>query len=164
MKRVLCVFAAALALGAAVPVASADGPSRFENPFPPEGLTTIACGFPVLIEAVRDNGFVLDFGDHAILNGTLVLRLMNVTTLQAIEVNATGPVMPSLTEDGLGFITRHEGHTLFIIGPVLAARLGIPRGLYLSSGLVIVGGTFEIGITSLNQVGGTWTNLCPLLA
>jgi hypothetical protein len=64
----------------------------------------------------------------------------------------------------LGFITRHEGHTLFIIGPVLATRLGIPRGLYLSSGLVIVGGTFEIGITSLNQVGGTWTNLCPLLA
>jgi hypothetical protein len=164
MNRILFVFAAALALAVAVPLASADGPGRFDSPFPPEGVTSRACGFPVFIEAVRDTGFMLDFGDHFIVGGTLMLRYTNVATSQSIEVNSTGPVMGSLTEDGLGFVTRHEGHTTFFIGPLLAARLGIPQGLYVSSGLVIVSGTFAVGITSLDRVGGTWTNLCPLLA
>lgn len=164
MRRVICVVFAALGLAVAAPIATADGPNRFENPFPPEGVTNQACGFPVFIEPLLNNGFVLDFGDHAILNGALTLRLTNVATSQSIEVNSTGPVFPSLTEDGLGFVTRHAGHTTFSIGPVLAARLGIQRGLYLSSGLVIVEGTFAIGITSLTQVGGTWTALCPLLS
>jgi hypothetical protein len=164
MKRVLYVLAAALALGAATPIALADGPTRFESPFPAGGLRPIACGFPVFIEAVQDNGFVLDFGDHAIVNGTLKLRLTNPATSQSIEINATGPVFPSVTEDGLGFATRHAGHTLFTIGPRLSPVVGIPQGVYLSSGLVVVHGTFATGITSISQVGGTWTNLCPLLA
>ena len=164
MKRVLCVLAAALALGSMAPIASADGPGRFDAPFPPEGVTNVACGFPVFIEAIRDNGFILDFGDHAIINGTLILRMTNVATSQSIEVNSTGPVFPSLTEDGLGFVTRHGGHTTFFIGPRLSQRLGIPQGIYLSDGLVIVEGTFAIGITSLTRVGGTWTDLCPLLS
>ena len=160
----LSVLAAALALGAAAPVASADGPSRFDAPFPAEGLRPIACGFPVLIEAVQDNGFMLDFGDHFIVNGVLKLRLTNPATSQSIEINSTGPVFGSVNEDGLGFVTRHGGHTLFTIGPRLSPVVGIPQGVYLSDGLVVVRGTFATGITSISQVGGTWTNLCPLLA
>ena len=33
----LSVLAAGLALGSAAPIASAEGPSRFDNPFPSEG-------------------------------------------------------------------------------------------------------------------------------
>ena len=164
MKRVLYILTSVLALGAAAPIASADGPSRFEVPFPAEGLRPIACGFPVFIEAVQDDAFMLDFGDHFIVNGVLKLRLTNPATSQSIEINATGPVFGSETEDGLGFVTRHAGHTLFTIGPRLSPIVGIPRGLYLSDGLVIVRGTFATGITSITPVGGTWTNLCPLLA
>jgi hypothetical protein len=163
MRAALAVLAAALTLGAVVPIASADGPNRFDNPFP-EGLRPIACGFPVLIEAAQDNGFVLDFGDHAIINGVLKLRLTNPATSRSIEINATGPVFPSVTEDGLGFVTRHAGHTLFTIGPRTSPVVGIPQGIYLSSGLVVVRGTFATGITSITPIGGTWTNLCPRLA
>jgi hypothetical protein len=164
MKRVLFVFAATLTIAVAVPLASADGPGRFDAPFPPEGVTTRACGFPAFVEATQSNGFILDFGDHAIVNGSLMLRMTNEATSESIEVNSTGPAFPSVTEDGLGFVTRHGGHTTFFIGPLVSERTGIPRGIYLSDGLVIVEGTFAIGITSITQVGGTWTNLCPLLS
>ena len=107
-------------------------------------MTPRACGFPVFIEAVRDNGFVLDFGDHAIVNGVLKLRLTNLTSLHSIEINSTGPVFPSLeAKDGLSFATRHAGHTLLTIGPRLSAVLGISPGLYLSTGLVVIRGTFR---------------------
>jgi hypothetical protein len=164
MRGALAVLATALTLGAVAPIASADGPSRFDVPFPSEGVTAIACGFPVFIEAVQDNAFMLDFGDHFIVNGVFKLRLTNPATSQSIEINATGPVFGSVIEDGVGFVTRHAGHTLFLIGPRTSAVVGIPRGLYLSSGLVIVRGTFATGITSITPVGGSWINLCPQLA
>jgi hypothetical protein len=50
------------------------------------------------------------------------------------------------------------------IGPRVAERVGIEKGLYLSTGLVVVEVDFAIGVTRITQVGGTWTDVCDLLA
>jgi hypothetical protein len=60
---------------------------------------TPACRAGVSSEAVQDNGFVLDFGDHTIVSGTLKLRLTNVATLQAIEVNSTSRDVARVASD-----------------------------------------------------------------
>jgi hypothetical protein len=48
---------------------------------------------------------------------------------------------------------------------VLVSRTDLWReNEWLMAEVVIVRGTFATGITSITPVGGTWTNLCPLLA
>jgi hypothetical protein len=156
---VTSALVAVLIMGALAPAAAANRPIRIDLP-PSEG-ETVACGFPVQVEGLQEKEKVLDFGDHFIITGVLKWRLTNRESSRSIEVNISGPVFGSVTQDGEGFLTRHTGPTLFLIGAGLAAQVGLEAGLYLSTGLVVVEGTFEDGITSITQVAGTWTDLCP---
>jgi hypothetical protein len=165
MRRVLSLLAV-LALAALAPTASAEAPVREDIP-PIQAFVSLACGFPVLVEGVQEKEKALFFGDppdHAIITGVLKWRLTNTATSKSIESNISGPVHAVVTADGTGSVIRHEGRTLFLIGPGLAARLGIEPGLFLSTGMVVVEVKFSVGITSIHQMGGTWTPLCPRLA
>jgi hypothetical protein len=163
--RVVGPLVAAIVFGVLVPVAAADQPSKTEiPPTAPFVIGAQFCGFPVLVDNFVEKAKVLDFGDHLIVTGSLKTRLTNLSSARAVDLNISGPVHAQLTADGKGSVTHFEGHTLFSISPLLAARLGIDHGLFLSTGLVVVEVDFAIGITSITQVGGTWTDVCELLA
>jgi hypothetical protein len=165
MTRVVALLAAVLLVAALAPAAAADQPGRTEiPPTEPFVLGAQFCGFPVLVENIAEKEKILDFGDHAIITGSLKTRLTNMTNSRSVELNISGPVHAELTADGRGSVIRQEGGTLFSIGPVLAARLGSEPGLFLSRGLVVVEVDFAIGITAITQVGGTWADVCDLLA
>jgi hypothetical protein len=161
--RVLGIVAAALVTGVFAPAAAADQPIREDLP-PTSTVFPLACGFPVLAEGVLEKEKILIFDDHAIITGVLKWRLTNPANSKSIEINISGPVHSTRTEDGTGLVNTFDGRTLFVVGPVLAVRLGIEQGLFLATGRVVVGVTFGVGITGITQVGGTWTPLCPELA
>jgi hypothetical protein len=162
-RRIYGLIATTLMCGVLAPVAAADQPIREDLP-PTSTVFPLACGFPVLAEGVLEKEKALIFDDHAIVTGVLKWRLTNPANSKSIEVNISGPVHSTLTADGTGVVNRFEGRTLFVVGPVLAARLDIEQGLFLSTGPVVVEATFGVGITSITHVGGTWTPLCPELA
>jgi hypothetical protein len=163
--RILCLLGAAFVLGVLAPVAAADQPTRTEiPPTDPFVIGAQFCGFSVVMDNFAEREKILDFGDHAIITGALKWRLTNLTNSRTVELNISGPIHAELTPDGMGAVIRHEGRTLFSIGPRVAERVGIEKGLYLSTGLVVVEVDFAIGVTRITQVGGTWTDVCDLLA
>jgi hypothetical protein len=159
---ILAVAAAALVAAVLTPAAAADQPTREELP-PTSNVIPLACGFPVLAEGILEKEKVLIFDDHAIITGVQMLRLTNPANSKSIDINVSGPVHAVFTGDDV-VVATYEGRTLFVVGPATAARTGLEQGIFLSTGPVVVEAIFGVGITSITQLGGTWTPLCAELA
>jgi hypothetical protein len=160
MKSLLLVLICAVAAGLLVPAAIAGKPAWEDIP-PTDPFMDASCGFPVLVEFVVDERKILFIRDGFVEAGALKVRFTNEKNGRRLLVDASGPTFGAPTPDGSGFVTRHVGRTIFAIDAGLAADLGRSRGIFLATGPVVVRGTFEDGITSITQVAGTWTDLCP---
>jgi hypothetical protein len=144
----LVVFAAIV-----VPVAAASGPDI--EPVPAEDFTLPAdiCGFEVAVDILANKEKAIIFGDgRTMITGTLKVRLTNLDgPTRSIVLNIPGP--GSFDESGL----TATGPWLFFFLPGELGE-GSPAILAYTTGRV------RIDDSGFHQLGGTRTDLCPLLA
>ena len=155
MRKVLSSLAALLIVAAiAVPVAAASGPPVIE-PQPAEDFTIPAdiCGFEVAVEILANKTKAIIFGDgRTMITGTLKVRLTNLDDpTRSIVLNIPGP--GTFDESGL----TATGPWLFFFLPGELGE-GSPAILAYTTGRV------RIDDAGFHQLGGTRTDLCPLLA
>lgn len=92
-----------------------------------------ACSFDVQLLPLSDKEYITTFTDNdgnvtmQIVTGVLKARLTNLTTGTSIVINESGPAR--FLPDGTVIV---EGRSL-----TSAPLIGLPRGLYLTSGLVV---------------------------
>jgi hypothetical protein len=155
MRKVLSSLAALLIVAAiAVPVAAASGPPVIE-PQPAEDFTIPAdiCGFEVAVDILANKTKAIIFGDgRTMITGTLKVRLTNLDDpTRSIVLNIPGP--GTFDESGL----TATGPWLFFFLPGELGE-GSPPILAYTTGRV------RIDDAGFHQLGGTRTDLCPLLA
>ena len=155
MRKVLSSLAALLILAAiTVPVAAASGPPVIE-PAPSEDFTIPAdiCGFEVGVEILADKAKAITFSDgRTMISGALKVRLTNLDDpTRSVVLNIPGP--GTFDESGL----TATGPWLFFFLPGELGE-GSPAILAYTTGLV------RIDDAGFHQLGGTRTDLCPLLA
>jgi hypothetical protein len=154
MRKIVSSLAALLILGViAVPVAAASGPPVIE-PQPAEDFTIPAdiCGFEVAVDILANGTKAIIFGDgRTMITGTLKVRLTNLDDpTRSIVLNIPGPGI--FDESGL----TATGPWLFFFLPGELGE-GSPAILAYTTGRV------RIDEAGLHQLGGTRTDLCPLL-
>ena len=136
-----------------VPVAAASGPDI--EPVPAEDFTLPAdiCGFEVAVDILANKEKAIVFGDgRTMITGTLKVRLTNLDDpTRSIVLNIPGP--GRFDESGL----TATGPWLFFFLPGDLGE-GSPAILAYTTGRV------RIDDAGFHQVGGTRTDLCPLLA
>jgi hypothetical protein len=155
MKKVVSSLAALLILAAiAVPVAAASGPPVIE-PQPAEDFTIPEdiCGFEVAVDILANGTKAIIFGDgRTMITGALKVRLTNLDDpTRSIVLNIPGP--GTFDESGL----TATGPWLFFFLPGELGE-GSPAILAYTTGRV------RIDEAGFHQLGGTRTDLCPLLA
>ena len=154
MRKALSTVAA-LAIFAAitVPVATASRPVI--EPLPAEDFTIPAdiCGFEVAADVLANNTKAIMFGDgRTMITGALKVRLTNLDDpTRSIVLNIPGP--GTFDESGL----TATGPWLFFFLPGELGE-GSPAILAYTTGRV------RIDDAGFHQLGGTRTDLCPLLA
>jgi hypothetical protein len=154
LSRALSSLAGLVVVAAiVVPVAPASGPDI--EPVPAEDFTLPAdiCGFEVGVQVLANKEKAITFGDGGtMITGTLKVRLTNLDDpTRSIVLNIPGP--GSFSESGL----TATGPWLFFFLP---GELGeeSPAILAYTTGRV------RIDDAGFHQLGGTRTDLCPLLA
>lgn len=155
MRKTVCSAAALLLVAAiSVPVAAADKPVI--EPLPAEDFVVPAsvCGFDVLVEFLQNKGKAITFSDGGtIITGALKVRLTNVADpTSSIVLNIPGPGK----FDASGALTA--------TGPWLFFFLPGELGPGSPAMLAYVAGRVRIDETGFHQLGGTRTDLCPVLA
>jgi hypothetical protein len=155
MRKVLSSLAALLIVAAiTVPVAVASGPPVIE-PVPAEDFTIPAdiCGFEVGVEILVNKNKAIMFSDgRTMITGALKVRLTNLDDpTRSVVLNIPGP--GTFDESGL----TATGPWLFFFLPGELGE-GSPAILAYTTGLV------RIDDAGFHQLGGTRTDLCPLLA
>ena len=154
MRKALSTVAALVMVAAiTVPVAAASRPVI--EPLPAEDFTIPAdiCGFEVAADILANNTKAIMFGDgRTMITGALKVRLTNLDDpTRSIVLNIPGP--GTFDESGL----TATGPWLFFFLPDELAE-GSPAILAYTTGRV------RIDDTGFHQLGGTQTDLCPLLA
>jgi hypothetical protein len=138
----------------AVPVAAADKPVK--EPAPSDDFTIPAsiCGFEVTVEILTDKAKAITFGDgRTMISGALKVRLTNSDDpTSSIVLNIPGPG----TFEASGVLTATGPWLFFFLPGELGA--GSPPLLAYTKGRVL------IDDTGFHLLGGTRTDLCPLLA
>jgi hypothetical protein len=136
-----------------VPIAAASGPDI--EPLPADDFTLPAdiCGFEVAVDILANKEKAIVFGDgRTMITGTLKVRLTNLDDpTGSIVLNIPGP--GRFNESGL----TATGPWLFFFLPGELGE-GSPAILAYTTGRV------RIDDTGFHQLGGTRTDLCPLLA
>jgi hypothetical protein len=144
----LVVFAAIM-----VPRAAASKPVIEQLPAEDFTIPADICGFEVSVDILANKSKAIMFGDgRTMITGTLKVRLTNVEEpTSSIVLNIPGP--GRFNESGL----TATGPWLFFFVPDELAE-GSPAILAYTTGRV------RINETGFHQLGGTRTDLCPLLA
>jgi hypothetical protein len=146
---------AALVLFAAIVVPAASASKPVIERLPAEDFTIPAdiCGFEVSVDILANRTKSIMFGDgRSMITGTLKARLTNVEDpTSSIVLNIPGP--GRFNESGL----IATGPWLFFFLPDELAE-GSPAILAYTTGRV------RINDTGFHQLGGTRTDLCPVLA
>ena len=156
MRRfVICVFVGVCVALLSIPVAGAEKPAR---EFVPASDFVIedSCAFDVGAEILQNGEYGITFsggalGGATLVTGPLKIQLTNLAdTSKSITVNIPGPGLNSFSEDGFRLDAR---------GPWI---IFYPGTLVYTTGYV----TFTITAAgfSLEQRGGTQTDLCAVLA
>jgi hypothetical protein len=154
MRKALSSLAALATVAAiTVPVAAASKPVI--EPLPAEDFTLPAdiCGFEVAVDIVANKSKAIMFGDgRTMTTGKLKVRLTNLDDpTRSIALNIPGP--GRFDESGL----TATGPWLFFFFPDELGE-GSPAILAYTAGRV------RIDDAGFRQLGGTRTDLCPLLA
>jgi hypothetical protein len=146
---------AALVLFAAIVAPAASASKPVIERLPAEDFTIPAdiCGFEVSVDILANRTKSIMFGDgRSMITGTLKVRLTNVEDpTSSIVLNIPGP--GRFNESGL----IATGPWLFFFLPDELAE-GSPAILTYTTGRV------RINDTGFHQLGGTRTDLCPVLA
>jgi hypothetical protein len=160
--------AAALVALLLVPVAAADKPIK--EPLPSGSFVLEdACGFPVLVEfgepMNKEQALLFPADDGGLLvliTGAFRVRITNLNEpSNSSVVNVPGPGKDSYSSDG--------AEVLMAVGPWIwgfepgELSEDDPGGLFLTTGLVWFTFTAD-GVGSIDQVGGTRTDLCAVIA
>ena len=136
-----------------VPVAAASRPDI--EPVPAEDFTLPAdiCGFDVSVDILANKEKAITFSDGStMVTGALKMRLTNLgDPTRSIVLNVPGP--GRFSESGL----KATGPWLFFFFPGDLGE-GSPAILAYTTGRV------RIDDAGFHQLGGTRTDLCPLLA
>lgn len=162
MQRLAFSWLVVVAVAALLASSAAAGkPSREFLPAEDFVLPASVCGFEVGVEVVQNKEHVTVFDDgRELITGVFKNRVTNLSNPeQSLLLNISGPGVFTPTEEG--FTLEATGRWLWFFFPGELGA-GHPGLLAVSSGLVVLEGT-ETGL-SLQQVGGTWTDLCAALA
>jgi hypothetical protein len=154
MRQALSSLVALVVVAAiTVPLAVASGPVI--EPLPAEDFTIPAdiCGFEVAVNILTNKTKAIMFGDgRTMITGALKVRLTNLDDpTKSIVLNIPGP--GKFDESGL----TATGPWLFFFLPDELGE-GSPAILAYTTGQV------RIDDAGFHQLGGTRTDLCPLLA
>jgi hypothetical protein len=154
MRQALSSLVALVVVAAiTVPLAVASGPVI--EPLPAEDFTIPAdiCGFEVAVNILTNKAKAIMFGDgRTMITGALKVRLTNLDDpTKSIVLNIPGP--GKFDESGL----TATGPWLFFFLPDELGE-GSPAILAYTTGQV------RIDDAGFHQLGGTRTDLCPLLA
>jgi hypothetical protein len=154
MRQALSSLVALVVVAAiTVPLAVASGPVI--EPLPAEDFTIPAdiCGFEVAVDILANKTKAIMFGDgRTMITGALKVRLTNLDDpTKSIVLNIPGP--GKFDESGL----TATGPWLFFFLPDELGE-GSPAILAYTTGQV------RIDDAGFHQLGGTRTDLCPLLA
>jgi hypothetical protein len=158
-RRLLAALAALAAVALlAVPVASADKPGK--EPVPAPDVTGRFCpDFDVLVHALVNKEYAHTFSSGAaIVTGTLIVSLTNLSTNKTIEANVSGPGF--FSADGSTFIL---GGRSLLYGIAGGLGPGSPPTLELTSGRTVVSFDPDGNVTGVTETGAS-TDLCPALA
>jgi hypothetical protein len=138
----------------AVPVAAADKPVKEPAPSGDFTIPASICGFEVTVEILTDKAKAITFGDgRTMISGALKVRLTNSDDpTSSIVLNIPGPG----TFEASGVLTATGPWLFFFLPGELGA--GSPPLLAYTKGRVL------IDDTGFHLLGGTRTDLCPLLA
>lgn len=151
-KLLVCVACGALVALSFVSVAGAERPVRQFVPASDFTLTG-SCSFDVAIHIVADKEYGLTFSDGAtLITGALKVELTNVSDpTKSVSLNIPGPGLTTVSGDGTVTIDA-RGNWLFFY----------PGALVFATGHM----TFTSGPagTTLEQLGGTSTDMCSVLA
>ena len=154
MRQALSSLVALVIVAAiTVPLAVASGPVI--EPLPAEDFTIPAdiCGFEVAVDILANKTTAIMFGDgRTMITGALKVRVTNLDDpTKSIVLNIPGP--GKFDESGL----TATGPWLFFFLPDELGE-GSPAILAYTTGQV------RIDDAGFHQLGGTRTDLCPLLA
>jgi hypothetical protein len=145
----------ALVVVAAIMVPAAAASKPVIEPLPAEDFTlpTDICGFEVAVDILANKEKAITFGDgRTMITGTLKVRLTNLDDpTRSLALNIPGP--GRFDESGL----TATGPWLFFFLPGELGE-GSPAILAYTTGRV------RIDDAGFHQLGGTRTDLCPLLA
>lgn len=155
MRNTMISLAALMLVAAiAVPVAAADKPVKEPSPSDDFTIPASICGFEVMVEILADKGKAITFGDgRTMISGVLKVRLTNSNDpTRSIVLNISGPGK----FEANGVLTATGPWLFFFLPGELGA--GSPPLLAYTKGRVL------IDDTGFHLLGGTRTDLCPLLA
>jgi hypothetical protein len=162
------VLTAVGALLAAAGRATAQGGShRIPYPSSPVDLPVGVCDFPVHVEPVVNNQYIVkqttnpDGSITFRATGHLVVTATNTATGKTISVNASGPGTATLRADNAGAVFDVQGHFFEWLFPMEQARTGFP-GLMLMDGHTQGTLDSDFLVRSLSSTGHI-TNLCAEL-
>jgi hypothetical protein len=155
MRKTMISLAALMLVAAiAVPVAAADKPVKEPSPSDDFTIPASICGFEVTVEILTDKGKAITFGDgRTMISGALSVRLTNSDDpTSSIVLNIPGPG----TFEASGVLTATGPWLFFFLPGDLGP--GSPPILAYTKGRVL------IDETGFHLLGGTRTDLCPVLA
>jgi hypothetical protein len=145
IRRLCCLFAIVLSVVLGAPIASADRPTIDPVNNPDQTIAGI-CPFTVFAHFDVDREKVITFSNgNFLITGALKVTL-TTSTGKTLSVNVSGPVR--FVFDANGDLTIYAAGRGF--GP-------LGDGLFLGSGLVIIGATSV-------ETHGHFVDLCALLA
>ena len=154
MRKALSSLAALVVVAAiTVPVAAASRPVIEPLPAEDFALPADICGFEVAVDILANKEKAIMFSDgRTMVTGALKVRLTNLDDpTRSIALNIPGP--GTFDESGL----TATGPWLFFFFPGDLGE-GSPAMLAYTTGRV------RIDDAGFHQLGGTRTDLCPLLA
>jgi hypothetical protein len=153
-KTIGSLLALMLAAAIAVPVATAEKPVKEPAPSADFTIPASICGFEVMVEILTDKAKAITFGDgRTMISGALKVRLTNSDDpTSSIVLNIPGPG----TFEASGVLTATGPWLFFFLPGELGA--GSPPILAYTKGRVL------IDDTGFHLLGGTRTDLCPVLA
>ena len=153
MKLLTVLAAAAAALFASVPLASAIPPTHEPVSFADRTFSG-QCSFDVHREVLVNRSVLTTFSNgNRLTTGTFKERLTNLSTGEFIDVNASGPILAVFHPDG--------SSTEFLRGRQFVRPFD---QLLITTGSVIVERDPAGDIVGFTQLSGTSQDVCELLA
>jgi hypothetical protein len=151
MHRFIVVFAALAGAALLIPAALADKPSRDPLPAPPTFTISGSCSFDVRVDVLSNKEFITTFASgKQIVTGQLFVRVTNLSTGKAMNLNISGPGIEDLSSPS---IFNLSGTSLVFFPGVLALTRGPITLTFDAKG----------NVTSFTQTSASSLDLCRAL-